>query len=276
MGSAPALAYDEESHAAYQVQHDQLLNLAQRNQWQGADRVYRGMIEAKLHENMEFEDHMLGADAARSLGDVGAVQERYERGLQGWESIEVMQKLAAIRRQYGKVELLARAGGIKLVADERPFQTDLAASIDFAQATLQEHGKYEGVLPIGGYTMAGQHFDVALLKPPVVVNVRKAGEEIADQGPIPDADADADAANDSKKGGAAKIVLLGGAVAAVGAGGALFGMAKSKEAYYHGDDITYDELDGVADAANNLATMSVAVGAAGVVLGVGAVFVVTF
>ncbi len=268
--ATPAWSYDEEQHAEYLRLRERMTTLAQKNQWTGVERTYLEMVDKKLE--MTHEDHLLAADAARTMGDVGAQQRRYERALASWPNIEITQKLAEIQRKYGQVILMGKAGSTELVPDQRPFQPDLAAAIDFAADKVQAEGRYEGVLPFGGYKLNTEPFVVELLQPPLTVKAKGAVEL-----PPPDITGPEGPAEPGGQGiSGAKIGLLGGAGAALIGAGVLQLMANGAKKDFQNSGPGDAEIEAAAAKANTLQYAAIGTGVAGIGLGVGAVFVVDF
>jgi hypothetical protein len=154
--------------AAAQAEHtrlsEEMRKLASRNAWMGVEKGYLNMLNVeKQGAVLTYDDHMLGAQAARALGDTTAVYDRLLRARSKKKTDEVAAWIADIEGSYGRVELLKDvkwAGTLTLTPDEMPFAPDQRAVIAVAFEAIKTKGEYKGLLPFGGYSLAGQHFEV--------------------------------------------------------------------------------------------------------------------
>ena len=99
----PTVALAQDKTAERLRLEEEMKRLAQRNAWAGVERKYNELLA--LNIDLPFDDHQVGAQAARSLGKTLEVYERLLRAQKIQASDEIIQELAAIDSQYGRVEL---------------------------------------------------------------------------------------------------------------------------------------------------------------------------
>lgn len=161
--SGPAWAGELE-RAEHTRVSEEMRKLAQRNAWAAVENSYAKL--AALEEKGEvltYDEQRLGYEAARSLGNITAARKRLEKALKVQESPEVVNGLAEIDANYGRVELTfdkRYAGARELVPKEPPFAPDQRASIAWTINKLSEGGDFTGLLPAGEYTVDGRSFTV--------------------------------------------------------------------------------------------------------------------
>ena len=137
--------------------------LASRNAWSGVERAYESLQATKC--DLGFEQHFLGAEAARYLGKVF---EQYERltlsktvatDAQAEELPKIEESLAGIDAAYGRVEIVGdpRRRPV-LTRAEMPFAPDQRKAIEWAQTVVAETGSFKGMLPLGPYTVGEIEF----------------------------------------------------------------------------------------------------------------------
>jgi hypothetical protein len=162
------LAAEAAGKTASEAEHtrlaEEMRKLAQRNAWRGVEGSYaRMLVIEKDGVVLTYDDHLLGAQAARALGDVTNVYDRLLRARSVKSTPEVTGWIADIEGSYSRVELardLRYTGKIELTVDEMPFAPDQRAVIGAASQALATNGSYTGLLPFGGYSLSGKHFDV--------------------------------------------------------------------------------------------------------------------
>jgi hypothetical protein len=160
-GAAPPAgtgALQNPTEAEYYRLRDKLDSLARKNHWAGAERTYQEM--RLLNRELTFEDHLNGAQAARATGDITAARERLGQCHKIREDKEVIEWMASIDSEYGRVSLLSDPGKVQLDIKEMPFDPAVAASVKFAQERIVSTGSYDGLLPKGDYTFGP--FDVKI------------------------------------------------------------------------------------------------------------------
>jgi hypothetical protein len=189
LASAPAWAGELEKAEHTRVS-EEMRRLAQRNAWYGVDQGYR-KLEALKGEVITPKEHLLGAQAAQALGDITSARVRFVRARDGGLAAEAAPILEVIDANYGQVTVRFEkkyAGPGALVSLEPPFAPDQRASLDFVTKTLATRANYEGLLPLGPYTLDGKEFRVAVGQPAAITlggAVAKADPGASPAGPAP-------------------------------------------------------------------------------------------
>lgn len=140
---------------------NELHHMARRATWTGADRTYRQLVA--LEEPLNAEDHLVGFQAARQLGDTLRALQRLQRvtPLSGDVATDASGILENLRATHGLVAIVAPPGRAPaLEAVELPFAPDQRLAIEAARATLAEAGTVRALLPAGSYRVDGQPFEV--------------------------------------------------------------------------------------------------------------------
>lgn len=164
VASAPAFAEDAAAEAEHTRLAEEMRRLAGRNAWRGVDLAYRSMVELEEKEvKLTYNDHWLGAQAARDLGRITDVYARLIRA-RGVKKVEEAQNwISEIESSYGRA---------KVAVDERweaeavlapkvvPFAPDQRSAIGAAQGILKQTGLYDGLLPFGEYSVGSKTFTV--------------------------------------------------------------------------------------------------------------------
>ena len=137
-------------------------DLAARTSWKGVDTAYR-QLDALKGAEPTYDDHVLGALAARQLGEVNDAWWRLKRAaaLDGTE--EVYTEIALLEAYYGPVDLVVSKhwrDPIALEALDPPFEAVPRAVIERARLTLDDAHRYQGLLPLGRYDLSGVAFEV--------------------------------------------------------------------------------------------------------------------
>jgi hypothetical protein len=143
----------EEKQASYVQYYEEMRRLAARNTWKGVDRNYLNIIGLKL-SSVANEVHILGAEAARNLGNVAERIERLKRsGNDGQNQLRVIYK------EFGKVKI--KKGKKKtLKSSNPPFVADKRSAIEFANEIFTKKSVFKGWLPVGEYTLGKSKFTV--------------------------------------------------------------------------------------------------------------------
>ncbi len=167
VGSAlatPAFACD----AAEKIRlADEQKSLAARNAWTGVERTYEALLATKCE--LGFEQHFLGAEAAKLLGKVYEQYTRLQTALAlAPESSEeypdrgkpaIQASLDAIDQAYRKVEIVGDPRRRPVLSrPEMPFATDQRKAIEWAITVVSETGSFKGMLPLGGYVVGDVTF----------------------------------------------------------------------------------------------------------------------
>lgn len=164
VAAAPAYAGDAAAEAEHTRLAEEMRRLAGRNAWRGVDVAYRSMLELeKKGVKLSYDDHWLGAQAARDLGRITDVYDRLI-GARGVEKKEECQNwINDIESSYGKAKVAVDErweGEAVLAPKVVPFAPDQRASIGAAQGILKNSGLYDGLLPYGEYTLGSKTFTV--------------------------------------------------------------------------------------------------------------------
>lgn len=162
-GPSPAFAGEVE-HAEHVQLYEEMRRLAARNAWNGVEDNYLQLLELeKKGEPMTFEDHRLGAEAARALGNMTACYKRLGRAAELKSTDEVQAFIREIEQNFGTVTITIHPrydGPRQLVAVVPPFAPEQRANIVFVNGRIANVDTYEGLLPIGEYTVGDQKFTV--------------------------------------------------------------------------------------------------------------------
>jgi hypothetical protein len=104
---------------------------------------------------------MNGALSARGLGDALSAHQRLRAATQIRADKSVIEWLWNIDISYGHVVLeMAQARAGELTPDATPFAPDQRAAVEYAVEKIRKEGYFKGLLPVGGYTLSGDHFVV--------------------------------------------------------------------------------------------------------------------
>jgi hypothetical protein len=143
---------------------EELLLLAQKNQWTGVERTYQAMVGLAGQElglggqeltgaSLQATDHWNAAQAAANQGDAAQLVARLRAVLATGESVPGAREwLSEVARRYGRAQLT----GTHLEPVALPFAPDEVAAIRFAQDRLAQTGVFEGMLPAGRYHLGGE------------------------------------------------------------------------------------------------------------------------
>ncbi|MEQ1502688.1 MAG: hypothetical protein ABMB14_10680 [Myxococcota bacterium] len=157
--------------------HVELSTLAAKNAWSGVDRTYR-KLEAL--GPVDLDDAALGAQAARTAGDVLGAIERLERSIAGipWTDdpasayVRARRQIDVMLDHHGYVHVAVYLPHPPaLEVDPPPFAPEDQAAIAFAAKRLDKDGGFMGLLPIGRYAIGDVTFVVAARAPMVEVRV---------------------------------------------------------------------------------------------------------
>ena len=141
--------------AEYRQHHDELVKLASKNRWEGVERHYQALLELGLE--VQAEDHLHGAHAARALGDAAAMLERLQSAQSLAPSQETQSWIDEVHSGWTQVSLGTNPAtpGVELQCRRKPFAADQRAAIEHAQSVVAETGGFQGWLPPGNYRFAG-------------------------------------------------------------------------------------------------------------------------
>lgn len=150
--AAPAHAQSEGATrlAEYERLSHEMTSRATKNAWQGVEQSYAAMLETGIP--LTAQEHSLGAQAARNMGDVATSRKRFMWALEVEDSLEFRDAIRRIDDTFGPVSLQGDQGKVELTVASMPFDPSQAAAVQFAQAMVAETGSFEGLLPKGDYT----------------------------------------------------------------------------------------------------------------------------
>ena len=159
--------------AEYYRLHDEMQKLAKRQVWPGVGRYYDEM-EA-LGVPLTYDDYVAGALAARHEGEVMKAYERLQAAARIDGTREVIEWLWSIDTAYGRVTLSTEpVEPSTLEIASMPMLPDQRAAVEAAIRQVEETGTYDGMLPAGEYTFAGQLFTVTPGPKEVAILVKPA------------------------------------------------------------------------------------------------------
>ncbi len=161
---------------------EEMRRLARRNAWNGVEAAYRGLLElaARNGDAPTFEEHYLGAQAARALGDVNATYSRLNAAVKCGSPSEVRSAidwLANIDANYGTVSLLSQLDSApQIIPRKMPFAPDQRAAIQKASQLVAATGRYDGLLPAGVYEFGSESLLVEPGAASAPLALREAGQ----------------------------------------------------------------------------------------------------
>ena len=159
LAASPARAADDAAAAEHDRISDEMERLAERKIWPGVERKFAELV--KLETTMTLDDLLIGAHAARELGDVAAAYERLKTAARVKGTKEIVDWLWDIDNNYGHVDLTAvPARSAELTAVTMPFDPNQRRAVDSAVKRSKQDGAFRGLLPAGAYSFAGQKFEV--------------------------------------------------------------------------------------------------------------------
>lgn len=151
---------DARTQAEYRRLSDELSKLTEKQIWVGAERTYQ-QLEA-LGLELSFDDHVAGAHSARQAGEIGLTYDRLTAAARLQPDREVVEWLWTLDQEYGRVVLRVEPPGeAPFQAARVPFAPDARRCIEVAGEHLSSAGRFEGMLPVGGYQLGGQEFTVS-------------------------------------------------------------------------------------------------------------------
>lgn len=145
--------------AEHQRLSEEMAQLANRQLWTGIEGKYREC--ENLGVTLTLSDYVNGALAARGLGDALSAHQRLRAANQIRTDKEVIEWLWNIDISYGHVVLeVAQQRSAELQPDAMPFAPDQRSAVEYAMEKVRKDGYFKGLLPAGGYNLAGDHFVV--------------------------------------------------------------------------------------------------------------------
>lgn len=155
----PALAGSVEQAEHVRIA-EEMKKLAARNAWSAVESRYQELaaLESK-GEKLNYEDHWLGAQAARDGGNASAWKDRLLKAQSVKSSDEVTASLQEVEASYGTIEVIVDPrypGDRALTRGAMPFAPDQVANIRFVANTVSSGESYKGLLVAGTYSLDGQ------------------------------------------------------------------------------------------------------------------------
>ena len=157
---------------------------AQKNIWAGVERSFQELLALqKAGEVLTYEDWLLGAQAARGLGDMAACKDRLTQALTVEANAESQAWLDEINANYVSVTLKSpnKEATATLTIEGMLFATDQRLAVEVAQKALAETREFSGLLPVGNYTFTDgtltKAFSVASGGAPINVKLVAEGGE---------------------------------------------------------------------------------------------------
>lgn len=188
--SVPAAQAGDVEHAEHIRIGEEMKKLAARNAWNAVEASYQKLLLlAEKGEVLSYDDHWLGALAARDAGNAAEWKKRLLRAQAIKDSEEVKASLGEIASGYGEVRIIVDPKS-EVVPDFQvkilPFAPDQAANVRFVEKRVESYASYEGPLAAGSYSLPGANpaeFTVEAGSTTAVVvklgNIDKAAFEVA-------------------------------------------------------------------------------------------------
>jgi hypothetical protein len=160
---------------------DEAKKLAQRNAWSGVERAYTNLLNTECV--LSLDDHLNGAQAARSLGKIYEVYQRLGRARDIDQRSDLIEDMESINQIYGRAEIIGDPRfRPTLTREAMPFAPDQRKAIEYAIEVVSNTGSFKGMLPRGEYDISGK---VLVVEPGTdefqVVTVPKIKGRDADQ-----------------------------------------------------------------------------------------------
>jgi hypothetical protein len=172
--TGPGAAVDEAHGRAIQLGQE-MVKLASRNAWDGVDVAWRELHS--LGVPVDFHLEALGAEAARQRGQIWEAYQRSTLVLRLKPGDEgAVRQMEDFRVRFGRLTVRrVDATPLELVPAEMPFAQDERRSIEVAMEQLRATGAFDGMLPVGAYTLGSNPVTISAGLTPMIVQ-RKQGE----------------------------------------------------------------------------------------------------
>ncbi len=155
---------DEVEQAEHVRLSEEMRKLAQRNAWKAVEADYQRTVELKIQPS--YKDYMLGAEAARALGDIKESYLRLQAASKLDPTKECLDWMADVEANYASVVLEVEdgyKGNSSFIAVTPPFPPDQRAALSVLPS-LEEGDSFEGFIPTSTeYTFGGQTVNIAPL-----------------------------------------------------------------------------------------------------------------
>ncbi len=169
----PTAISPEVAQGRYEQLRGEMERLASRNAWGGVEDAWVEM--AGLGVEIPVNLRMLGADSARIRGDAWSAYQRLADVLrlatpEEAEANGVAGQMQIYRDGWGRVTVRRmEATPIALGIVAFPLMPEGRAAVDFATKQLKTTGGFDGLLPVGDYTVGPYPFAVTASLEPVVI-----------------------------------------------------------------------------------------------------------
>ena len=153
---------DSEEDAEIYRLRERLTKHYKHETWVGVEHTYNEMLVVdKKRMWITADDHLKGAMASSSMGDVEETIRRLEASLLVEERSSTVQWKESLEKQTGRVSLSSQKNQT-LKNTEPLFSPELLQAIEFVNQTLAEKGHFKGRLPTGPYEYGEQRFVVTM------------------------------------------------------------------------------------------------------------------
>ncbi len=140
--------------------------LAKRQAWVGVERAYVAAV--RTGQPGSFTLHHDGAAASWARGDATATLIRLRRAHHLREDRHVVEWMYRIEHNFGEVELQLEPGLQLTRLDGKAFDPEAVRVVDSARAQIEATGRFQGLIPMGTYTVGVHQFKVG--SEPVTLN----------------------------------------------------------------------------------------------------------
>jgi hypothetical protein len=145
----------EVEHAEHIRLQEEMKKLAARNAWHAVEAAYQKML-ALEGEVLTYEDHWLGAQAARDAGNATAWKARLKAAQAQKDTSDVQASLSEVGANYGSLLVAIdpkNTESCELKAAAIPFAPDQVANIRFVANQIKALKSFDGLLVQGNYTL---------------------------------------------------------------------------------------------------------------------------
>jgi len=176
--AVPSYAGEDVEAERYRLQAE-MDRLARRNVWKGVERTYGELLA--LQVALTTGDHLLGAQASQSRGEMLQAMQRLQEAVKVGEAAhaaedgaeseppsdsplaEAKRTLEVFTSRYGMVDIAVDKSRIAMLVrtDGMPFSAQERESIVYARDHVVKDKIFKGLLPIGNYMIDGEKFEVS-------------------------------------------------------------------------------------------------------------------
>lgn len=146
--------------AEYERLSQELEALANRSAWAGVERTFQALLATGVTPNAT--DWLRGAEAARSIGDIGTTYQRVREARKASPDDRlIVEWLYEMDHHFASVFLACDEGSlIQLRVEVMPFDPEAQRAVRFAQAQIRERCYFDGRLPEGSYRFYNKDIEV--------------------------------------------------------------------------------------------------------------------